>query len=115
MNEPRPKIARVISSSELILNKGSDDGVKVGQTYGILDSRTDGITDPDTGEPLGDYRRFIARVRIRSVKPRMSYAIHHSGASSSYLDLVTGTRIKRDDPKWPEGVGEGDELQLDDG
>lgn len=50
----RGKVAAVISKRELALNVGAEDGVTTGMRFAILNSRGLGITDPDTGEPLGD-------------------------------------------------------------
>lgn len=112
--DPAPKIARVLSSSEVILNKGSDAGVEVGQIYGILDNRTSGIKDPDTGEDLGDYPRYLTKVRVRSVQKLMSYATYYSTALSTttFLELVGGSRPSRKEREWPEAVSAGDQLRL---
>ena len=54
MTQPiRGKIARVLNSREVAINKGADDGVKIGMTFKILSTKGSEIKDPDTGEPLG--------------------------------------------------------------
>lgn len=47
------KVAGVLSRRELALNKGDADGVEVGMRFAILNGNGIGLTDPDTGEPLG--------------------------------------------------------------
>lgn len=113
-SDPAPKIARVLSSTEVILNKGTDAGVEVGQIYGILDGRTSDIQDPDSGEPLGDFPRYLARVEIRSVQKLMSYATYYSPslASTTFMELVGGARTSRKEREWPEAVSVGDQLRL---
>lgn len=48
------KVAAVLNSRELALNVGSADGVTVGMRFAVLNSKGLGVTDPDTGEVLGD-------------------------------------------------------------
>ncbi len=47
------KIARVNSDRELIVNRGSDHGVKPGMIFRVKGADVE-ITDPDTGESLGE-------------------------------------------------------------
>ena len=63
------KIAKIVDSSHVVLNKGSNDEVKAGQIYEV---RTDPIFDPITNEILGHLR--LARVRILRAEPRFSIA-----------------------------------------
>lgn len=70
----RGKVAEVVSHRELILNRGSEHGVKVGDFFAVLDPRSVGITDPDTGDPLGDIRKVKIVVQAVEVAPRLTLA-----------------------------------------
>jgi len=68
------KVARILSSRELVLNVGQEDGVEVGMFFDILSPEGDEIRDPDSGEVLGSIRKPKVRVKISSVQERLSVA-----------------------------------------
>ncbi|UAJ81239.1 hypothetical protein IT072_09800 [Leifsonia sp. ZF2019] len=70
----RGKVAEVVSDREIILNKGSDDGVREGMYFAVLNPDTVGITDPDTGEQLGGIRVVKITVRAVEVAPKLTLA-----------------------------------------
>lgn len=75
MNEPiRGKVARLLSSREVALNIGSEDGVAVDMYFDILDPTSQAIDDPDTGQILGSFHRPKTRVRVTWVDSRLSVA-----------------------------------------
>lgn len=47
------KVAAILSSRELILNIGTEDGVEVGDRFVILNDKALEVADPDTLEILG--------------------------------------------------------------
>ena len=69
----RGKVARVLNSREVALNKGSSDGVEVGMIFKIL-SPASAIKDPDTGELLGSIELEKISVEISAVYERVSVA-----------------------------------------
>jgi len=68
------KVAEVVSDRELILNRGSDHGVRSGMYFAILDPDAVGITDPDTGEQLGGIRIVKIVVQAVEVAPKLTLA-----------------------------------------
>lgn len=68
------KVARVLNSRELVINRGSDDGVKPNMLFEVLDPEASEIPDPDTGEVLGSVYRPKVPVRAVIVEPRLSVA-----------------------------------------
>lgn len=76
MTDPiRGKVAAVVSKRELALNVGEEQGVTVGMRFAILNRKGVGITDPDTGEPLGDIPVVKTVVKVVRVDgPRLSTA-----------------------------------------
>lgn len=91
------KVAAVLNARRLVINRGSEHGVEPGMRFRVLEELN--VTDPDTGERLGELPREVVRVAVIDVEPR--YAIAHtfetytsspspSGASlSSFLSTLT--------------------------
>lgn len=67
-------VAQLVSDRELILNRGSDNGVQEGMYFAIIDPSYQGVTDPETGESLGDFRLVKVAVRAVEVAPRLTLA-----------------------------------------
>ena len=77
MSSPEPihgKVARVLTTREVALNRGSTDGVRSGMVFKILTPKGSEIEDPDTGEVIGSVELEKARVRVTSVQDRVSVA-----------------------------------------
>lgn len=68
----RPVVASVLSSDRVVLNKGSDDGIKVGQRYLIYELDDEDIIDPVTNESLGRLQVPKGTGKIVSVQKRIS-------------------------------------------
>lgn len=68
------KVARILNSRELIINRGSDDGVMVDMKFAVLDPNAEDIVDPDTKEVLGSVYRPKVELEIARVEPRLSLA-----------------------------------------
>ncbi len=47
------KVAGILTRRELLINRGSADGVEVGMRFAVLNSQGIDVRDPDTGEILG--------------------------------------------------------------
>ena len=70
----RGKVARVLSHRQVALNRGSNDGVRIGMIFNILSPSGSDIRDPDTGELLGSIESSKATVKITDVRERLSVA-----------------------------------------
>lgn len=70
----RGKVARVLNSREVALNRGARDGVKLGMVFSILGEAGSEIIDPDTGEVLGSVDRPKVRVKVKVLKDRIAVA-----------------------------------------
>jgi hypothetical protein len=68
------KVARILNSRELAINKGSIDGVKIGMLFDVLDPKGEDIIDPVSLEILGSIERPKVRVKIIKVQERLSVA-----------------------------------------
>ena len=70
----RGKVARVLNSREVAINKGADDGVEIGMIFKILSTKGSAIEDPDTGESLGSVDLVKTSVKVTVVQDRIAVA-----------------------------------------
>ena len=70
----RGKVARILNSREVAINRGANHGVEVDMVFNILSTSGSDIKDPDTGEVLGSYERTKVKVKVREVQERISIA-----------------------------------------
>jgi hypothetical protein len=68
------KVARILNSRELILNRGEDAGVLRGMKFAILDPKAENVKDPESGEVLGSVYRPKVEVQVTVVEERLSVA-----------------------------------------
>lgn len=65
------KVVNIVDETTVVINLGSDHGVKPGHTFLIL-GLGEMITDPDTGESLGHLELVRGRAEAKHVQPRMT-------------------------------------------
>jgi hypothetical protein len=70
----RGKVAQLIDESTLVINRGSEHGVKPGMRFAVLNAKGAEITDPDTGEVLGSVDIEKVVVKVVRVEPKLSVA-----------------------------------------
>jgi len=68
------KVAVILTARELVINRGSDDGVEVGMRFVVLNSKGREILDPDTKQVLGSVDLPKTFVKIISVEPKLAVA-----------------------------------------
>ena len=107
MSSPEPihgKVARVLTTREVALNRGSTDGVRSGMVFKILTPKGSKIEDPDTGEVIGSVELEKARVRVTSVQDRVSVAstfrTHRVNVGGSGIALSGISDRMFTPPKW---------------
>ena len=66
------KVARILNERELVINRGSRDGVEIGMRFAILNPNGIDITDPETHEVLGSVPIAKTIVKVVRVDERMS-------------------------------------------
>jgi hypothetical protein len=108
------KVAKLINSNELVLNRGAEAGIRTGWKVWIFDESIAEIKDPDTGEDLGQIPRYAAQLDIVNVGPRASIARRRPNPYTAYLELINSRvnavqsprqkEIEADLESWPEGV-----------
>ncbi len=67
------KVAKILNSREIVINKGATDGVKAGMRFNIQERET-AIVDPDSNENLGKLMRSKISVEVMDVESRFSVA-----------------------------------------
>jgi hypothetical protein len=68
------RVARILNSRELVINRGAEAGVSLGMRFAVLDPAGEDITDPDTGQIIGSLQRPKAQVEIVQVSENISVA-----------------------------------------
>jgi hypothetical protein len=75
MGEPNEgSVARVEDQYTLIINRGSEHGVKPDMVFAVLAERGDPIIDPENGEAIGELPIEKLRVKVFDVQPKYSRA-----------------------------------------
>ena len=72
---------------KIYINRGEREGVRAGQTFVIGESEV--IRDPDTGEVLDEIMSEIARVRVDTVREKLSIASVVSGDADQVGEGMT--------------------------
>lgn len=65
------KVVSIVDGTTVVVNLGSDHGIKLGQTF-LIFGLGPMITDPDTGESLGELELVRGRAEVKHIQPRMS-------------------------------------------
>ena len=74
MTPIRGKVAQILSTRELVINLGYEDGVTLDMYFDVMDPKGTDIEDPDTREILGSIERPKVRVKVSRVETRLSIA-----------------------------------------
>jgi hypothetical protein len=68
------QVARILSERELVVNRGTNDGVTLGMKLAVLNPNGADITDPVTGESLGSIDLAKVVVKVTQVHERVCVA-----------------------------------------
>jgi len=102
------KVAQILNDREVIVNRGSTHGIRVGMYIGIIDPLSMDVVDPDTGESIGGIRRIKVTLKITQVSDRLAVAATFktqrvNTGGSGLIGLGTATRYL-EAPKYEERV-----------
>ena len=103
MTKPiRGKVARILTSRDLVINVGSRSGVVVGMRFEVMDTKGQDVPDPDTGELLGSIERPKVRVEVSKVQERLSVATTYEKFSVNVGGTGVGASLSPlfMPPKW---------------
>lgn len=67
-------VAKILTARELVINRGSAEGVRRGMRFEVLDTKAENIKDPDTGELLGSIDRPKVQVEVTKVAEHLAIA-----------------------------------------
>ena len=88
------KIAKILNTRELVINRGSNDGVATDMEFAVMEPRLS-IIDPETQECLGELKREKVRVRVFETYPKFSlartYETYQEINPDSTLSRLAGT------------------------
>ena len=70
----RALVARILNTTDLALNKGTNDGVETGMRFAILSGIGEDIRDPETDEVLDSIPIAKTVVKIVQATPRVAVA-----------------------------------------
>ncbi len=68
------KVAKILGNNEIVINRGSREGVRVGMLFEVFSPEGEEVWDPDTGETLGTVEDVKARAEVTEVKDRLAVA-----------------------------------------
>lgn len=85
MENNLPKVVAVIDSYTVAINRGTNDMVKVGDSFLIFGLGAE-ITDPDTGENLGHLELVRGQVKVIHLQERLATA------KSSKMERIPGRK-----------------------
>jgi hypothetical protein len=112
IDQAEGKVVRLVTDEELLINLGSEQGVREGDTFIVLDERTRNVKEPGTNRDLGSLERVKTRIIVIQVGELMSLAkvkrrsMGLSGAALVLSGVPTSNKLTSSG--WPEGVEEGD-------
>lgn len=91
------KVAELIDDQTLVINRGTEHGVRIGMRFAVLNPRGAEIKDPDTKEVIGSVE--IEKVVVKIVRLERMLAVARTfrtfksgGFTLPILGLSTGTR-----------------------
>ena len=83
------KIARIISSSQVVLAAGKEHGAEEGMVF-VIYALGEEIFDPENGNSLGRLELIKGKVKITHVQDKMSFATTPSRQVTRKVDPLAG-------------------------
>ena len=68
------QVARILTSRELVINRGADHGVEVGMYFAVYDKDPEDVKDPASGKLLGRVLRPKVKVKVTRIAERFAVA-----------------------------------------
>ena len=68
------KVAKILGNREIVINRGTQQGVRAGMLFEVFAPEGEEVWDPDTGETLGTVEDVKARAEVTEVKERLAVA-----------------------------------------
>jgi hypothetical protein len=74
MDRIEGKVARILNRRQLVVNRGSKDGIVVGMQLAVLNRKGLDVQDPDTRETMGSVELPKVQVKVVQVQENMCVA-----------------------------------------
>ena len=68
------KVAKILGNNEIVINRGTSEGVRPGMLFEVFAPEGEEVWDPDTGETLGTVEDVTAHAQVTEVKERLAVA-----------------------------------------
>jgi hypothetical protein len=104
------RVAKILNSRELVINRGAQDGVELGMRFAVLEPKGEDVADPETGEILGSVNRPKVSVEVVDLKERLAVVrtfrirsrnVGGSGSPFDYSGILGRTILgNTDPPRW---------------
>ena len=117
-------VAQILNTREIVINKGTTDGVKIGMVFKVLASESIKITDPISGRSLGLLDREKVHVKVSELRDKFSICrtfktkIVGGGPLYDFINTTTGSltqppekvieTLKADNSEFPSPLAEED-------
>lgn len=88
------KVVKRTRNNQVIINRGKDGGLKVGQKYEVFFAG-EALVDPDTGESLGSGEEFVGKIEIVRINPKVSYGKILSEADPDNAPINVGDIVRK--------------------
>lgn len=92
------KVVKRTRGNQVILNRGKDGGVKMGEQLEVFFAGED-LIDPDTGQSLGSSEEFVGTVEVVRINPKVTYAKIVSEVDPQNAPINTGDIVRRPQKK----------------
>lgn len=90
-------IATILNEREVVINRGSKDGVEIGMIFKILAETPIPIYDPKTKEPLGKLDREKTRVKCIEIQERLSVCTTYIKRVHKGINSLLATQAQMED------------------
>lgn len=104
------KVAKILGNREIVINRGTHQGVKTGMVFEVFAAEGEEVWDPDTGETLGTVEDVKARAEVTEVKERLAVA-KLQGAESPFGTADLGDMQENIQRIFGQMFGEGVQIQ----
>jgi hypothetical protein len=88
------KVIKRTKTNQLIINRGKDGGLKVGDQLNVYFAGEE-LIDPDTGNSLGSDEEFIGTVKVSRILPKITYAKIVSEEDPQSLPMQAGNILRK--------------------
>ncbi|MCB1724690.1 MAG: hypothetical protein H6959_02110 [Chromatiaceae bacterium] len=92
------KVVKRTSNGQVIINRGSDGGIAMGETLEVFFAGEE-LIDPDTGMSLGSSEELVGTVEVVRINPKVTYAKIVSEIDPQNGPINTGDIVRRPQKK----------------